>query len=111
MPRDAAAARTTGAADMRRLFWLALGATLGVLIVRKLSKAAEKLTPQGIAGSLGAGLSDLADALRDFSVEVREAMTSREAELRAAAGLDSGAPADSLTDAAGIRPAVVDEPR
>lgn len=81
---------------MRRLFWLALGATLGVLIVRKLSKAAERLTPQGIAESVGNGLSELAYALREFSSEVREAMTGREAELRAAAGLDAGtAPEES----------------
>jgi hypothetical protein len=75
---------------MRRLFWLALGASLGVLIVRKLSRAAERMTPQGIAGSLGAGLSDLGAALRDFADDVRAAMSSQEAALRAAAGLDAG---------------------
>ena len=73
---------------MRRLFWLALGATLGVLIFRKLSSAAQKLTPQGLAHSVGSGLSDLADALRDFADDVRVAMSDREGELRAAAGLD-----------------------
>jgi hypothetical protein len=77
---------------MRRLFWLALGATLGVLIVRKLSRAAERMTPQGIAAGLGAGLSDLAAALRDFADDVRAAMSSQEAALRAAAGLDAGSP-------------------
>ena len=76
---------------MRKLFWLALGASLGVLIFRKLSRAAERLTPQGIAASVGAGLSDLAAALRDFADDVREAMSSQEAALRAAAGLDAGA--------------------
>jgi hypothetical protein len=75
---------------MRKLFWLALGATLGVLIFRKLSRAAERMTPQGIAASLGAGLSDLGQALREFAGDVREAMSSQEAALRAAAGLDAG---------------------
>ena len=75
---------------MRRLFWLALGATLGVLIFRKLSRAAEKMTPQGIASSIGAGLSDLGYSLRDFAADVREAMSSQEEALRAAAGLDAG---------------------
>jgi threonine/homoserine efflux transporter RhtA len=75
---------------MRRLFWIALGATLGVLIFRKLARAAEKLTPQGIASSLGAGLNELAYALRDFADDVREAMSAQESALRAAAGLDSG---------------------
>lgn len=74
---------------MRRLFWLALGASLGVLIFRKLSRAADKLTPQGMASSLGAGLSELAYSLREFADDVRDAMSSQETALRAAAGLDS----------------------
>jgi hypothetical protein len=69
-----------------------MGATLGVLIFRKLSRAAEKLTPQSIAGSIGAGLSELAYSLRDFAEDVREAMGARESELRDAAGLDSVGP-------------------
>ncbi len=80
---------------MRRLFWLALGATAGVLIVRKLSRAAERLSPQGVAHSFAAGLNELAIALRDFATDVREAMADQEAALRAAAGLDSGTAADS----------------
>jgi hypothetical protein len=72
----------------RRLFWLVMGITIGALIVRKLSRAAEKLTPRGIAGSLGGGLSDLSDSLRDFTADVRNAMHEREAELREGAGLD-----------------------
>jgi len=73
---------------MRRLFWLAMGITIGALVVRKLSNAVEKLTPKGMATSLGQGLADLADALRDFAEDVREAMHDRESELRAATGLD-----------------------
>ena len=73
---------------MRRLFWLAMGITIGALIVRKLSRVAEKLTPRGLAGGIGAGLSDLADAIRDFAEDVREAMHEREAELRESTGLD-----------------------
>jgi len=75
---------------MRRLFWLGLGATVGVLVVRKLSQAAQKLTPQGVAQSFAAGLTELAEALRDFATDVRDAMSSQEAALREAAGLDSG---------------------
>jgi hypothetical protein len=77
---------------MRRLFWVALGASLGVLIFRRLSRAAGKLTPQGIAASLGAGLEELAYSLRDFAEDVRAAMSAHESALRAAAGLDSGVP-------------------
>lgn len=77
---------------MRRLFWLGLGAAVGVLVVRKFSQAAQKLTPQGVAQSFAAGLTELAEALRDFVTDVREAMSSQEAALREAAGLDSGDP-------------------
>jgi adenylosuccinate lyase len=73
---------------MRRLFWLAMGITIGVLVVRKLSKAAERLTPRGLADTLAAALADLADSLRDFSGDVRAAMAEREAELREGTGLD-----------------------
>jgi hypothetical protein len=75
---------------MRRLFWLGLGAAVGVLVVRKFSQAAQKLTPQGVAQSFATGLTELAEALRDFVTDVRDAMSSQEAALRAAAGLDSG---------------------
>ncbi len=73
---------------MRRLFWLAMGVTIGALIVRKLSSAAARLTPGGLAQSLSEALRELAESLRDFSHDVREAMTEREAELRAGTGLD-----------------------
>jgi hypothetical protein len=82
---------------MRRLFWLAMGVTIGALLVRKLSRAAEKLTPGGMANSVSAALAELADSIRDFAADVRAAMSEREAELREATGLASGpgpAPAD-----------------
>jgi hypothetical protein len=73
---------------MRRLFWLAMGVTIGALIVRKLSAAAQKLTPGGMADSFGAGLRELSDSLREFSHDVRTAMNERERELRSGTGLD-----------------------
>ncbi len=73
---------------MRRLFWLAMGVTIGALLVRKVSRAAEKLTPRGMATGLGAGLAELAEAIRDFAADVRAAMSEREAELRQNTGLD-----------------------
>jgi hypothetical protein len=73
---------------MKRLFWLAMGITIGALIVRKLSAAAQKLTPGGLADSLTAALRDLAESVRDFNHDVREAMHERETELRAGTGLD-----------------------
>lgn len=73
---------------MRRLFWLVMGVTIGALVVRKLSRVAEKLTPQGMASGIGQGLADLAEAIRDFGEDVRDAMRDREAELRENTGLD-----------------------
>jgi len=77
---------------MRRLFWLAMGVTIGALVVRRLSQAAEKLTPQGIAGSLADGLRELAEAIGDFGADVRAAASVREDELRAGTGLDAPLP-------------------
>ena len=73
---------------MRRLFWLAMGITIGALIVRKLSQAAQRVTPGGVAESIGAGLGELSQSIRDFAEDVRGAMTEREAELREGAGFD-----------------------
>jgi hypothetical protein len=77
---------------MRRLFWLGMGITIGVLVVRKLSRAAERLTPTGVAGSIATALGDLADAIGDFGADVRAAMAEREVELRAGTGLDAPLP-------------------
>jgi hypothetical protein len=84
---------------MRRLFWLAMGITIGALVVRKLSRAAEKMTPGGIAGSIAEALRDLADAIGEFGADVRQAMAEREDELRAGTGLDAPLPAGGATQA------------
>ena len=73
---------------MRRLFWLAMGITIGALVVRKLSRAAERLTPRGLAETVTGGLAELSASIRDFSGEVRAAMSEREVELRVGTGLD-----------------------
>ena len=73
---------------MRRLFWISLGATVGVLAVRKVQQTAESLSPAGVAGSVRSGLADLTEAVRDFADEVQVAMLERETDLRTALGLD-----------------------
>jgi len=74
---------------MRRLFWLALGATVGVLVVRRIDRAARAYTPEGI----GRSLSSAADGLRDLADAVREGMAEREGELRRALGVEDDADA------------------
>jgi hypothetical protein len=69
---------------VRRIFWLALGVTVGALVVRKLSSAAEQLSPRGLSQSL----RGLTDAIADFADEVREGMSTRENELVEGAGID-----------------------
>jgi hypothetical protein len=69
---------------VKRLFWLALGVTVGALVVRKLSSAAESLTPRG----LGASLQGLSESLRDLIDEVREGAAARETELLEGTGID-----------------------
>jgi hypothetical protein len=78
---------------MRRLFWLAMGVTIGVLVVRKVSAAAEKMTPGSIGASIADGLRDLAEAIGEFGADIRAAAAEREAELRAGTGLDAPLPA------------------
>lgn len=71
---------------MRRIFWTALGASVGVLVVRKVTRTAESYTPEGVAR----GLAGMGDGLREMAAVVREAMDQRDAELRLALGIDEG---------------------
>lgn len=71
---------------MRRLFWVALGATVGVLLVRKVTRAAEAVSPDGLARAL----DGVGESLRDFGEAVRTGMADREEELRIALGVDAG---------------------
>lgn len=88
----------------RRLFWLAMGITIGALIVRKLNRAVDRLTPKSMAKSASGALSELSEAVRDFALDVRSAMQEREDALRDGAGFDGtlgkvDQPAAHLNDA------------
>jgi hypothetical protein len=71
---------------VRRLFWIALGATLGILLFRKVNKTIEAYSPAGVSRSL----SSVGDGLRELAEVVREGMAEREEELRIALGVDAG---------------------
>jgi hypothetical protein len=75
---------------MSRVFWAALGAAAGVYAVRRVTKAAEAYTPAGVAH----GLSDLGAGLRELAEAVRDGMAEREEELRLALGIDAGTVGD-----------------
>ena len=72
----------------RRMFYVALGATVGVLVVRKASTAAKRFTPAGVQHGLTGALSGLTDAIREFGAELRFGMAEREHLLRTDLGLD-----------------------
>jgi hypothetical protein len=69
---------------MRRIFYITLGVTVGVIAVRRITKLAESLSPDSMAASA-------ATAISDFVADVREGMAEREAELRSALEYDSDA--------------------
>jgi hypothetical protein len=70
---------------MRRLFYIALGAGVGVAAVRKATKTAQKLTPANLADSVRTSARDsitgLSDSVKLFLDDVRANMAVREAEL------------------------------
>ena len=73
---------------MKSLFFTAAGVAVGVLVTRKASRALEQLTPTGISESLAESITGLGEAIRQFGMDVREAMWDREDELRDALGLN-----------------------
>lgn len=88
---------------MSRLAWTAVGAVVGVVVVRKASAALRSATPESVADAGGRfaaavgskasqGLSTqvrrLADNVADFAAAVREGAAEREEMLRSALGVD-----------------------
>jgi hypothetical protein len=92
---------------MRRLFWVALGAVAGVLVVRRLTRAAEAYTPAGIARSA----SELGGGMRELAAAVREGMAEREEELRVALGVDTGTLDPQTAQSVSAPYAMEEEPR
>jgi chromosome condensin MukBEF MukE localization factor len=66
---------------MRRLFWLTVGAGMGVYATRRVSRFARRLTP----GSVAVRASD---RVRMFAEDVRLGMQAREEQLREATELE-----------------------
>jgi hypothetical protein len=88
---------------VRRLFWVALGATAGIVVARRLTRAASRLTPDGAAGQVSGALGRLTQTVREFADDVRAGMAERDGELREALGIDgNGAPPHDL-DADAVR--------
>jgi hypothetical protein len=69
---------------MKRLFYVAAGATIGIIAVRKASQAAQRFTPAGLAqqaGGVGGRVAEWWQIVQDMAAV-------REVELREALGID-----------------------
>ncbi len=69
----------------KRLFYLTLGAVVGVLVVRRVTAAAEALAPDHVARRVVL-------SAQGFVREVRVGMAEREAQLRSTLGFDEPPP-------------------
>ncbi|MFC8302469.1 hypothetical protein ACFUCV_02145 [Specibacter sp. NPDC057265] len=73
---------------MKKIFWLGVGITLGVVAARKISAARGAIGPDGLNRAVGRA----SDAVHDFADALRENMDQRESELRVALGVDQQQP-------------------
>ena len=73
---------------MKRVFWLGIGVAVGVIVVRKASKAARAYAPRALARSAGSSAGGLVVSARSFADEVRAGMREHEAQLLAAIAAD-----------------------
>jgi hypothetical protein len=68
------------------MFYIAFGAAAGVLVVRRVTQAAAKWTPEGIASQAGGAGGRIAE----WWATVQDYAAARELELRQALGIDDG---------------------
>ena len=66
---------------IKRVFWVALGASVGIVVVNRAGKAAKKLAPGRLADSATGVPGRIASAWQDFTEDVRSAAAEREFEL------------------------------
>ncbi len=93
---------------MSRLFWIAVGATAGVFVVRRINKITRRLSAgNGVSTALG----EVTEAVREFVDDVKIGMADRDLELRHALGISTdGRPAPD-GDPAAIEAALRDPGR
>ncbi|WP_269939854.1 hypothetical protein [Arthrobacter sp. HY1533] len=69
---------------MKKIFWLGVGITIGVIAARKIAAAQGTFGPEGLNRAVGR----VSDAVHDFADALRENMDERESDLRLALGID-----------------------
>lgn len=65
----------------KRMIWVGVGVVVGVVVVRKLTKAAESVTPGGVADRIGGAGAEMRESFKAFWSDVAEAKRAKEAEL------------------------------
>jgi hypothetical protein len=63
------------------MIWIGIGVVVGVVAVRKLTKAAESVTPGGVAERVGSAGAEMKASIKAFWADVSEAKQAKEAEL------------------------------
>lgn len=81
---------------VKRLLWLAAGVAVGVIVVRKLTRGADALSPAGIGERLRNTAVTAGDGVRSFMADVSEGMHEKEAELHEA--IATGRPVGELLE-------------
>ncbi|GAA2261537.1 hypothetical protein GCM10009853_013280 [Glycomyces scopariae] len=66
---------------LKRMIWVGIGVVVGVVVVRKITKAAESVTPGGVAERIGDAGAGMRASLQSFWADVSEAKAAKEAEL------------------------------
>jgi hypothetical protein len=89
---------------VRRVFWVALGATAGVLVVRQVTRTAKSLTPGSLADRASGMAGGLTSTVREFLDDVRDNAQRREYELYEALGVEQPAELEAASRATGGRP-------
>ncbi|MGH3663019.1 MAG: hypothetical protein ACRDT8_11285 [Micromonosporaceae bacterium] len=67
-----------------RLLWIGVGVAAGVVVYRKLTRAAESYSPRGLASSAQKTAVGALESVREFVADVKEAMAEREEEIHLA---------------------------
>lgn len=66
---------------LKRMIWVGIGIAVGVIVVRKVTKAAESVTPGGVAERVSGAGAEMKESFKAFWADVSEAKQAKEAEL------------------------------
>ncbi|HEV2635071.1 MAG TPA: hypothetical protein VGX23_07990 [Actinocrinis sp.] len=73
---------------VKSVFWVAVGAAAGILVVTKVSKTLKKLAPSSLADQASGVPGRITGAWSDLTEDIRSAAAEREFELYRALGVD-----------------------